>query len=68
MKDTSSVSQQIVTQLLLMMDDMRRDNQLGNNKFVFIIGATNLPEVGFLIRSYCSNWTLLCYVLEDWTC
>lgn len=68
MEDTSSVSQQIVTQLLLMMDDVRRDNQLGNNKFVFIIGATNLPEVGFLIRFHCSNWILLCYVLEDWTC
>ena len=51
-----------------MMDDVRRDNQLGNNKFVFIIGATNLPEVGFLIRFHCSNWILLCYVLEDWTC
>ena len=45
MEDVSSSSQQVVTQLLLKMDDVRKRNQKGGNKFVFIIGATNLPEV-----------------------
>ena len=45
MQDVSWSAQQVVTQLLLKMDDVRRRNQTGGNKFVFIIGATNLPEV-----------------------
>ena len=47
MQDVSSSAQQVVTQLLLKMDDVRRRNQSNGNKLVFIIGATNLPEVFF---------------------
>ena len=41
----SSVSQQILTQLLLQIDSVRSDSGNEESRFVFVIGATNLPEV-----------------------
>ena len=42
----SGVSQQILTQFLLQIDNLHnRESQ----DFVFVIGATNLPEVGMKI-------------------
>ena len=39
----SGVSQQILTPLLLQIDNLHNRK---NQDFVFVIGATNLPEVG----------------------
>ncbi len=44
---SSSVSQQILTQLLLQIDSVRSGNGDEESRFVFVIGATNLPEVLF---------------------
>ncbi len=41
----SSVSQQILTQLLLQIDRVRSESLNEEGKLVFVIGATNLPEV-----------------------
>ena len=43
----SSVSQQILTQLLLQIDRVRSESLNEEGKLVFVIGATNLPEVVF---------------------
>lgn len=46
--DTSSVSSQILTQLLLQIDTISAERSFGEQDiFVFIIGATNLPHVPF---------------------
>ena len=47
---SSSVSQQILTQLLLQIDSVRSGNGDEESRFVFVIGATNLPEVPSLLR------------------
>ena len=45
--ETSYVSSQLLTQLLLQIDSISSENTLDSNNqsFVFIIGATNIPEV-----------------------
>ena len=44
--ETSNVSSQILTQLLLQIDSISSEDSIKNqDTFVFIIGATNLPNV-----------------------
>lgn len=47
--ETSSNSNQLLTQLLLQIDLVNEEHSdMNNGSFVFIIGATNLPNVDYL--------------------